>query len=78
MQCFQYNSQAAKEKQGIRNEEIEIEVIERRKMIEVQEKDIEHREKDLQATVRLPAEADAEKVRILAEAAKYVHYTKNL
>lgn len=47
-------------------------------MIEVQEKDIEHREKDLQATVRLPAEADAEKVRILAEAAKYVHYTINL
>lgn len=42
-------------------------------MIEVQEKDIEHREKDLQATVRLPAEADAEKVRILAEAAKYVY-----
>jgi len=65
-----YELQAAKEKQGIRNEEIEIEVIERRKMIEVQEKDIEHREKDLQATVRLPAEADAEKVRILAEAAK--------
>lgn len=42
-------------------------------MIEVQEKDIEHREKELQATVRLPAEADAEKVRILAEAAKYVY-----
>ncbi|XP_066934338.1 flotillin-2-like [Clytia hemisphaerica] len=65
-----YELQAAKEKKGIRNEEIEIEVIERRKMIEVQEKDIEHREKELQATVRLPAEADAHKVQVLAEAAK--------
>ena len=62
--------QAAKEKKSIRNEEIEIEVIERRKMIEVQEKDIEHREKELQATVRLPAEADAHKVQVLAEASK--------
>jgi flotillin len=65
-----YELQAAKEKQRIRNEEIEIEVIERRKMIEVEEKEIERREKELQATVRSPAEAEAYKVQALAEASK--------
>lgn len=61
---------AAKEKQSIRSEEIEIEVIERRKLIEVEDKEIERRERELNATVKLPAEAESHKVRILAEAAK--------
>lgn len=65
-----FELQAAKEKQSIRNEEIEIEVIERRKLIEVEDKEIERRDNELKATVRLPAEAESYKVRTLAEAAK--------
>lgn len=65
-----YELQAAKEKQAIRNEEIEIEVIERRKLIEVEDKEIERRENELKATVKLPAEAESYKVQTLAEAAK--------
>lgn len=65
-----YELQAAKERQQIRNEEIEIEVIERRKMIEVEEKEIARREKELQATVKSPAEAESFRVQTVAEASK--------
>ena len=65
-----YELQAAKERQGIRQQEIEIEVIERRKLIEVEDREIERREKELNATVKAPAEAESYKVQTLAEAAK--------
>ena len=45
-------------------------MIERRKLIEVEDKEVERREKELQATVRLPAEAESYRLQILAEAAK--------
>ena len=69
--------QAAKERQQIRNQEIEIEVIERRKMIEVEEKEIDRREKELQATVKSPAEAESFRLQTVAEAQKYVLYQFN-
>jgi len=65
-----YTLQAAKEKQAIREQQIEIEVIERRKLIEVEDREIERREKELQSTVRSPAEAESYKMQTLAEAAK--------
>merc|ERR1712159_322488 len=65
-----YELQAAKERQGIRQQEIEIEVIERHKLIEVEDKEIERREKELQATIKSPAEAESYKMQTLAEAAK--------
>merc|ERR1719354_1455805 len=65
-----YELQAAKEKQGIRQQEIEIEVIERRKLIEVEDREIERREKELQATLKAPAEAESYKVQTIAEASK--------
>ena len=49
---------------------MEINVIERRKLIEVEEKEIERREHELQATVKSPAEAESFKVQALAEANK--------
>lgn len=54
-------------KQKIRSEEIEIEVVERRKQIAIQEKEILRKEKELVATVRLPAEAEAFKVEMIAQ-----------
>ncbi|GIY33130.1 hypothetical protein CEXT_516461 [Caerostris extrusa] len=62
-----YELQAAKMKQKIRSEEIEIDVVERRKLIAVEEKEILRKEKELTAIVRLPAEAEAYKVELLAQ-----------
>ncbi|XP_076344384.1 LOW QUALITY PROTEIN: flotillin-2-like [Tachypleus tridentatus] len=62
-----YELQAAKMKQKIRNEEIEIDIVERRKQISVEEKEIQRKEKELTATVMLPAEAEAYKVEMLAQ-----------
>lgn len=61
-----YNLQAAKVRQLIRAEEIEIEVREKRKLIEIEEKEIVRNEKELDANVRRPAEAQAFKVQTLA------------
>lgn len=65
-----YELQAAKEKQKIRSEEMEIEVVERRKLIEVEEKEIMRKEKELIATVRRPAEAEAYRMELIAEGSR--------
>merc|ERR1719466_575805 len=62
-----YELQAAKIQQKIRNEEIQIQVVERRKQIEIEEQEIKRKEKELISTVRLPAEAEAYKVQTVAE-----------
>jgi len=62
-----YQLQAAKIQQNIRNEEIQIEVVERRKQIEIEEQEIKRKEKELVATVQLPADAQAYKVQTVAE-----------
>ena len=62
-----YELQGAKEKQKIRSEEIEIEVVERRKQIEVEEKEILRKDKELMAVVKRPAEAEAYRMQALAE-----------
>merc|ERR1719260_373225 len=62
-----YELQAAKIQQRIRNEEIQIQVVERRKQIEIEEQEIKRKEKELVATVKLPAESEAYKVQTIAE-----------
>uniref|UniRef100_A0A1E1W859 Band 7 domain-containing protein n=2 Tax=Pectinophora gossypiella TaxID=13191 RepID=A0A1E1W859_PECGO len=62
-----YELQAAKIKQKIRNEEIQIEVVERRKQIEVEQQEILRRQEELSATVKLPAEAEAYRLQAIAE-----------
>ncbi|XP_073948413.1 flotillin-2 isoform X3 [Choristoneura fumiferana] len=62
-----YELQAAKIKQKIRNEEIQIEIVERRKQIEVEQMEILRREEELVSTVRLPAEAEAYRLQAIAE-----------
>lgn len=75
--CFQkaeaqlaYELQAAKEQQKIRLEEIEIQVVQRKKEITIEEKEINRTEKELIATVKRPAEAEAYKMQQLAEGQK--------
>merc|ERR1719433_1987698 len=62
-----YELQAAKIQQKIRNGEIQIQVVERRKQIEIEEQEIRRKEKELMSTVKLPAEAEGYKVQTIAE-----------
>lgn len=61
-----YELQAAKIRQQIRNEEIQIDVVERRKEIQVEEQEVLRKERELSATVRLPAEAESYRVQVSA------------
>ena len=72
-----YQLQAAKTQQEIRQEELQVEVVERQKQIEIQAEEIRRRERELEATVRKPAEAEryrletiaaGEKARVVAQA----------
>jgi flotillin len=57
--------------QDVRAEDIQVEVVERQKRIDVQTQEALRREQELDATVRKPAEAEQHRVRTLAEARKY-------
>lgn len=62
-----YELQAAKIRQRIRNEEIQIDIVERRKQIEIETQEINRKECELSATVKLPAEAESYRVQMIAE-----------
>merc|ERR1711990_1033547 len=64
------NLQDAKTKQQVKSEEMKIKIIERARQIELQEQEILRREKELQATVMKPAEAEGYKLEKLADAEK--------
>ena len=53
-----YELQAAKTKQRIKEEQMQILVVERSQEIAVQEQEIQRRERELEATIRRPAEAE--------------------
>jgi len=63
-----YNLQAAITKQRIKEEEMQVKVVERAQQINVQNQEILRREKELEATVRKPADAEKYKVEKIAEA----------
>jgi len=57
--------------QQVKAEEVQIEVVAKKKQIDVQEQEVLRREKELEATVRKPAEAEQARIQTLAEAKKY-------
>jgi flotillin len=57
--------------QKVKEEEVQIEVVAKRKQIEVQEQEGARRERELDATVRKPAEAEQFRMRTLAEGRKF-------
>uniref|UniRef100_A0A2C9JIT5 Band 7 domain-containing protein n=1 Tax=Biomphalaria glabrata TaxID=6526 RepID=A0A2C9JIT5_BIOGL len=63
-----YQLQAAKTKQRIREENMQVTVIERAQQIQVQEQEITRRERELDAQVKKPAEAEKFRLEKLAEA----------
>ncbi|EDW06798.2 flotillin-2 isoform X1 [Drosophila mojavensis] len=62
-----YELQAAKIRQRIRNEEIQIDVVERRKQIEIESQEVQRKDRELIGTVKLPAEAEAYRVQTIAQ-----------
>ncbi|BFZ19984.1 hypothetical protein BsWGS_23021 [Bradybaena similaris] len=63
-----YQLQAAKTKQRIREENMQVTVIERAQQIQVQEQEIVRKERELDAQVKKPAEAEKYRLEKLAEA----------
>ncbi|XP_037906468.1 flotillin-1 isoform X4 [Hermetia illucens] len=63
-----YELQAAKTKQRIKEEQMQVKVVERTQEIAVQEQEMQRREKELEATVRRPAEAEKYRLEKIAEA----------
>ena len=66
-----YTLQQNIENQKIKEEAVQIEVVEKQKQIEVQEQEALRKEKELLATVSKPAEAEEYRVRTLANARRY-------
>ena len=66
-----YELEAKRLQQGIREAEMNIEVVERKKEIEIEEKEIVRKEKELIATVKVPAEAFAFRTKTIAEGMKF-------
>ena len=65
-----YELQAATTRQQIRQEELQIDVVERTKQIEIQAQEIQRRERELDATIRRPAEAERDRLETVAEGKK--------
>jgi flotillin len=65
-----YELQAAKTKQRLKDEQMQIKVVERTQEILVQEQEIQRRERELDSTVRRPAEAEKFRLEKIAEANK--------
>uniref|UniRef100_A0A2K5C690 Flotillin n=1 Tax=Aotus nancymaae TaxID=37293 RepID=A0A2K5C690_AOTNA len=65
-----YQLQVAKTKQQIEEQRVQVQVVERAQQVAVQEQEIARREKELEARVRKPAEAERYKLERLAEAEK--------
>ncbi|RVE48395.1 hypothetical protein evm_006956 [Chilo suppressalis] len=63
-----YELQAAKTKQRIKEEQMQIAVVERTQEIAVQKWEVQRREKELDSTIRRPAEAEKYRLEKLAEA----------
>lgn len=57
--------------QMVKEEEVQIDVVAKKKQIEVEEQEVKRREQELDATVRKPAEAERHKVQTLAEARQF-------
>ena len=66
-----YDLQKFKTGQLVKAEEVQVEIVAKQKQIELQEQEIKRKERELQATVQKPAEAERQKVETLANARKF-------
>ena len=66
-----YDLQKFETAQAVKEQEVMVDIIARQKMIEVQEKEIQRKEKELTATIEKPASAEKFRVQTLADAERY-------
>jgi flotillin len=66
-----YDLQRFKTGQLVKAEEVQVSIIEKQKQIELQEQEIRRRQRELEATVQKPADAERYKVETLAAATKF-------
>ena len=66
-----YDLQKYKTNQEVKAEEIQVMLIEKQRMIEVQEKEVLRKQKELEATVSRPADAERYRIETLANAEKF-------
>lgn len=66
-----YTLQESITNQKVKAEQVQIEVIEKQKQIEVQQQEALRKERELEATVRKPAEAEQYRIKTLAEAQRF-------
>lgn len=67
------NPKVAKTKQKIEEQKMQVLVVERAQQINLQEQEIIRRERELEATIKKPAEAERYRLEKLAEAERYGH-----
>jgi len=66
-----YDLQKYKTAQLVKAEEVQVIVVEKERMIDVQAKEIERKEKQLEADINKPADAERYRIQALADAQKY-------
>lgn len=71
-----YALQQNTSQQAVREQEVQVQVVEKTKQIEVQEQEVMRRQRELEATVVKPAEAEQTRIRTLAEATKFQTLTQ--
>jgi flotillin len=65
-----YDLQKAITSQQVRAEQLQVEIVERHKTIELMQAEVDRRKRELEAQVLEPAQAEARKIEVLAEAEK--------
>ena len=71
-----YDLEKYKVAQQIKQEEIKVMIVERERMIDVQEKEIARRQKELEATIQKPADAERYRIETLAQAQQFKYQTE--
>jgi|DewCreStandDraft_1066081.scaffolds.fasta_scaffold00272_30 flotillin len=66
-----YDLQRFRTAQAVKQEEVKVAIVEKDLLIQLQEKEIQRRERELQATVTRPAEAERQRIELLAQAESY-------
>jgi flotillin len=66
-----YDLQRYKTAQEVKQEEVQVSVVDKTKQIEVQAKEIERKQKELSATIERPADAERYRIETLANAEKF-------
>ncbi len=66
-----YDLQRFKTAQAVKEQEVMVQIVEKEKQAELEEREIARKEKELIATVQRPAEAERNRIRTIAEAEQY-------